>query len=473
MIEDQPPDRELIRRSLTKFTDLALDVKEAGSMAEAAESLAKYHFDLILSDLHLPDSDGAETISSLLKLNLKTPIVVLTGTHQDEQMALGLLRRGVQDYLSKDRITPELLERTIRYALERYGREQRELAASEERLQRVIQESSQGMMIVDAEGVVRLVNEAAERLLGKNKKQLLGQVFELPQGTRPISEIEEVNSRREAVWVELRFVPIQWEGVPMNLVCCLDITERRRQDRIKNDFVGAISHELRSPLAALNLAIHQLSTEAAGPLTQKQGEMVQKAQNSIERLGNLVNNLLDFSRLQPGVSKPKLNRSDMGPILQEVVKNFAPRSAARGLAFTSDFPSETLPVFIDPHLIAKVLSHLLENALRHASSLVELRAIQDKGGIQVTVANDGPPIPSWEQSRLFTSFEQIDRPAGGPGYQGVGLGLAIARSIIDQHGGKIWVESVPGQKVRFHFYLPKDTESGELPANHVQPLPSH
>jgi two-component system, NtrC family, sensor histidine kinase KinB len=219
-----------------------------------------------------------------------------------------------------------------------------------------------------------------------------------------------------------------------------DVTRLMRFDELKNDLVATVAHELRTPLTSLRMAVHLCLEEAAGPLTEKQAELLHAAREDCERLQTIVDDLLDLSRMQSG-------RVEVSPVSLSP-KALVEAAAADTKAIVT-VVEPILPVLADPERISLVLHNLLQNAARY-SEHVELRVEPIGPRVRFSVTDRGPGVPAEYRERIFDKFFRIPGAKG----EGIGLGLYISREIVQAHGGEIGVEDAPGGGSRFWFSLP-------------------
>ena len=224
-------------------------------------------------------------------------------------------------------------------------------------------------------------------------------------------------------------------------------------ERLRDEFVGTVSHELRSPLAIIKWSIGHLKDGLAGSVKEEK-EVIAGIFRNCERLERMVNDVLDLSRLESGKATVNRRPIDLVPILQETVQNFQKSAAKNHVVLEADLPPILPDLHADPDMVMQLVANLLDNAIRFAKGKVQIKAGVEGNSLQVSVIDDGPGIAEGDLKRLFSKFEQITRPAGPTGYKGTGLGLAICKEIIQQHGGRIWAESVVGEGAQFHFTLP-------------------
>jgi two-component system, NtrC family, sensor histidine kinase KinB len=230
-----------------------------------------------------------------------------------------------------------------------------------------------------------------------------------------------------------------------------DVTRLMRFDELKNDLVATVAHEFRTPLTSLRMAIHLCAGEVVGPLTEKQADLMATAQQDCERLQSIVDDLLDLSRIQSG--RLQLSLSTVAPheLVHAALEEHRSEANAAGIALAS-LAGEHLPqVSVDRERIALVLSNLVANALKHTpGGAVEVTAVEGEGSVRFEVKDHGAGIAPEYHERIFEKFFRVPgAPAGG-----VGLGLYLAREIVEAHGGRIGVESAPGLGSRFWFTVP-------------------
>jgi signal transduction histidine kinase len=236
-----------------------------------------------------------------------------------------------------------------------------------------------------------------------------------------------------------------------------DVTRLMRFDELKNDLVATVAHEFRTPLTSLRMAIHLCVEEAAGPLGEKQADLLITARQDCERLQAIVDDLLDLSRIQSG--RVELQRLPVRAraLLEEAAAAAREAAAGAGLALTVRSGASGEEVLADAERMALVLSNLVSNALRHTErgGTVTLSALPTGDRVRFEVADSGEGIPAEYLDRIFDRFFSVPgRRAGG-----VGLGLYLVREIVAAHGGEVGVRSTPGEGSCFWFTLPLATTS--------------
>lgn len=242
-------------------------------------------------------------------------------------------------------------------------------------------------------------------------------------------------------------------------------------DRAHTDLMAMVSHDLRTPLAAIKEAVSLLSETAAGQLDERQLRYLTVAREEIDRLNRMIDNLIEVSRIDSGEVALHFEALDLPELLSTATESLSLLARKRNLIVVTDIPSRLPPVIGDRDRLLRVLVNLLDNAIKYsppggtiridvetaspgAGVLVKEGTLADTGHVQVTVANDGNGIPAELLDRVFGKFERVD-----PQVPGVGLGLAIVRSIVELHHGRVWAESTLDAKTRFRFTLPTGRDS--------------
>lgn len=238
-----------------------------------------------------------------------------------------------------------------------------------------------------------------------------------------------------------------------------DLQAARESDRLKDQFVSAVSHDLRTPLTAIRGYLEFLEEGLGGPLTPEQARYVQQVDRNARRLEFLVSDLLDFARLEAGTFRLTLEEGDFVGRLEAVADTFAPMAKSAGIRLLVDLPSAPLQLPLDAQRIDQVLSNLVSNALRFTSAggTIAVRAQVEGDWLRCEVADTGEGIAKEDLPQLFHRFSQLESGIRKPG--GTGLGLSICKAIIEAHGGEIGVTSELGSGSVFWFTLPRGAGS--------------
>ncbi|HET7904722.1 MAG TPA: ATP-binding protein [Candidatus Eisenbacteria bacterium] len=233
--------------------------------------------------------------------------------------------------------------------------------------------------------------------------------------------------------------------------------ERTKElDRLKSEFVAVVSHEVRTPLTSIKGSLELLGDERFLTMPPPQKELLGICQANTERLITLINDILDFSKLEASKLPMAMESVEVRPVLVEAVENIRSLAAQKGVAIDIRVDDSVGRVEADPMRLGQVVTNLVGNAIKFSpdNGHVEVFASGNEGEVTVSVKDYGRGIAPRDQARLFQRFAQLDssttRKAGG-----TGLGLVISKGIIEQHGGKIWVESALEQGSTFSFSLPR------------------
>lgn len=221
----------------------------------------------------------------------------------------------------------------------------------------------------------------------------------------------------------------------------------------QEEFVGEFAHELRTPLSVIKGALGLLreSLPAAGA---EQGELVEMCQAHCQRMARLVENMLALSRLASPRGAFRIAAVDIADSARDRARAFRLIERERAVEIVERYQPGLARLSADPDLVAELIDNLLSNALRFARTRVTLSAASDRGGVRVTVSDDGPGIPPGALEGAFDAFSRAGRAAQPDGYRGTGLGLAICRRIVARHRGSIRVDSSTDAGTRISFALP-------------------
>jgi two-component system, OmpR family, phosphate regulon sensor histidine kinase PhoR len=233
-----------------------------------------------------------------------------------------------------------------------------------------------------------------------------------------------------------------------------DVSELRRLQRIRAEFIDNLSHELRTPLTTISLLAETAARDAASA-SPKLRERIAKIEVETGHLIQMVNELLDLSRIESGAATVLLDDVDMVKLARASAERLRPFAERQGLRLEFDLPDKVSPVRGDEDRLGQVLVNLLHNAVKFSPNGGAITVgVREEGGEVVTWVRDpGVGVPAADQARIFERFYKVDR-ARVRGRGGTGLGLSIARHVVETHGGRIWVESVEGVGSTFSFAIP-------------------
>jgi len=332
----------------------------------------------------------------------------------------------------------------------------------------VIRSVAEGLLVVDAQGKVVMMNPAAERLLGMTRKDKIGkpineslkeeQLLSLVKDSKSNDgkEIELVSQNQEtSKTIRASSAVIENEnGQTVGMVSVLsDITKQKEIDRLKASFVANVTHELRTPLVSIDKAITFLLSNTGNELSANQQQFLSIASRNCKRLSLLINDLLDLSKLEAGKMTVVLAPCRIDQVINESIEGLNAWAAAKSVKIISSVAPSLPPVKIDPDKVIQVLNNLIGNAIKFTPNdgkiTVEAK-LHNNQEIVVSVQDTGEGIPENELKNVFDKFYQTGERVATD-VSGTGIGLSIAKEIVQLHGGKIWAESEPGQGARFSF----------------------
>jgi PAS domain S-box-containing protein len=234
-----------------------------------------------------------------------------------------------------------------------------------------------------------------------------------------------------------------------------DVNDRKKLERMKNDFISVVSHELRTPLTSIHGSLALILGGVAGELPEKVRTLAGIASKNSERLVRLVNDILDIEKIEQGTMLFRPSRVELMPLVEQSVENN--RAYAQQLSVEIRIAAAAQArIWADSDRLQQVLANLLSNAAKHSprGGIVDVKVQRDGGLVCVSVSDQGKGIPPEFQPRIFEKFAQADtsstRQKGG-----TGLGLSISKAIVDRHGGRLWFETAPGAGATFAFELPE------------------
>ncbi len=234
-----------------------------------------------------------------------------------------------------------------------------------------------------------------------------------------------------------------------------DVTEVRRLEAVRRDFVANVSHELKTPLTSIVGYAETLAAEAAEGGGTDTGRFAQTILDNARRMQRLVDDLLDLSRIESGGWQPHPAVVDVAAAARDAFAPFADRAAGAGVTFETTVPPEATHVVVDPEALREIFTNLFDNSLRHTPGGGRLRVTAElaDGGITVAVGDTGSGIPGEHLPRIFERFYRVD-PGRSRAQGGTGLGLAIVKHLVEAHGGRVTAESTLGRGTTIRSTFP-------------------
>ncbi len=373
VVDDEKEIRGFLSKALTRLGGFKVELAESGE--DALQKIEREPFDLVLTDLKMPNMDGLQLISEIGKSKPETLTMMMTG-HGTIDSALEAMKRGASDYLMKPLNLDELMVRI-------------------------------GKVLDEKQRFVRLRDFA--------------------------DQLERANQ------------------------------ELRRIDSMKSEFVSVASHELRTPLAAIKNAVQLVLKGTAGKINENQEKFLSMAERNINRLTNILNDLLNLSRIESGKIELKFENIGLKGIIELTVSSLRPHADGKSIKIDLEINEQLPAVYGDPEKIEQILTNLIGNAIKFTPEggriLITARTLtrNEEGGhgdsVAVSVSDTGIGIPSEHLDSIFEKFRQVEGSLQRS-VSGTGLGLAITKGLVEAHQGKIWVESEAGKGSTFTFTLP-------------------
>lgn len=341
----------------------------------------------------------------------------------------------------------------------------------------ILDSLARGILVTDRSWSVRYANRflaetlgcAREHFLGKNLMDLArefsvreasGEFLRVLQSITAVPPAEIVSVIFPVLIPKRKFLRIIVQ--PFNpdsgatasqgyLFLFADATQEGEIDEMKNDFISVASHEMRTPMTSIKGSLELLLGGYAGELPAEATELLGISLTAVDRLVRLINDLLDISKIESGKMELHLDRHDVGDIVRRATRSLRALAETHRVSIQVDQPEALPAVMADRDRLDQIVTNLLSNALKYSppDSVVRVRIGKFGQTIRVTVTDEGPGIPKDQLERVFDRFMQLQGAK-----KGTGLGLTICRALIEQHRGRIWVDSEPGHGASFNFDLP-------------------
>ena len=417
-------------------------------------------------------------------LSLLFMVMMLILVRRLYEATLGSLRLRFENsdlvaVLAREKAATEDLNRDLRREIGERARVEDGLRESEARLRSVVDNVLDGIITMDERGGLESMNAAAERIFGYTAAEVAGRHFRmlLPESERDEYEgyVEgyAVSGKQRMLGFGLEIAGLRRNGsvFPMELAVSgivlsrkhmligivRDMTERKRMELMKSRFISAVSHELRTPLTALVGSLGLLAEGVGGELSERGKSLLDIARNNTARLTRLVGDVVDLDDVQRGTLSLDLRHVNLADLASRAVEEARSLAATSGVALTGGSGLDTAPVYADSTRIIHVIDHLIANAVRFSphEGMVEVAVEEAGGDFRVVVTDHGPGIPDNVRDRLFHVFSPLVEDSGSSLPGGAGLGLGVARAIVEAHGGSIGFDAGSGSATRFYFDLPQ------------------
>jgi signal transduction histidine kinase len=399
----------------------------------------------------------AAVVGALLALGFASKVARPLVRLRDAAQAIARGERPALDQRGRDEVGDlaralRMVDENLSHRLGQLERERSEMAA-------LISSMVEGVVACDARGAVTTLNPAARRLLG------------LGPDEDPPSALELLRHRaaREAVEATLiggataeheiehdgRTILLVGQALPAGgaVFALHDVTELKRLETVRRDFVANVSHELKTPLTVVRGYAETLLKD--DPPIDIRGGFLQTMLDNTRRMQRLIDDLLDLSRIESRSWRPERDRVELAPLVAEVWETLRRRAGEAGVTLVTGLAPGTETVDADPEALRQILINVLENAVRHTphGGRIDVRAARDGAATRIEIADTGTGIPGQHLPRIFERFYRVD-PARSREMGGTGLGLAIVKHLVEAHGGRVEAESTLGAGTTIRLLLP-------------------
>ncbi len=348
------------------------------------------------------------------------------------------------------------------------------IVAEKQRSEAIIYSLSDGIIVVDDQLHIVAINPVAAAIFGTKPELAQGRhCLEIIDDRTLYSQLQSVaesqtpampagtNAKCAELTIEKGSIEhYQYLATPVTtednrrlgvVLLLQNVTNLKQLDQLKSEFVMTASHELRTPLTGMAMSIDLLTETAKIKLSENEQELLQTAQEDVERLRDLVNDLLDLSKIESGKLEMEKTTTDPGSLVEKAIELLKIQAEDKQVKIINQTAGNLPKVEADFNKVTWVMTNLIANALRYAKETIEVVTRRHGTWISIAVVDDGPGIDPAYQQKIFDKFVQVktEKDVGG-----TGLGLAICKEIIKAHGGTIWVDSTPGHGSTFTFTLP-------------------
>ena len=469
IIDDEPRIRDAC---LMVLSDKGFDVAAAPDGEQGLQMIKETHYDIVLVDLMMPTISGFDVLSEVRKNHPDTVVIVITG-YATLEHSIEAMKKGAFDFIPKP-FTPDQLRAVVDKSL-RYTSALQDIADSKSRLGVMVNRLTDGVMTTDARKLIVQVNPAflhmieyhGEDVVGhhvneiihdQNLLEAIDEALNMPPDTSTeITKEIQITTNSEEKSFNARCAPFRGRMKEnLGTVTVLhDITAMKKMDQMKADFFSMVSHEIRSPMNSLLMQLKNINDGLAGPVTEKQQEILSRAADKILNLNNLVSELLDLSRIESGLISHEKEQLDMGQLLAGQISFHSPYGTEKQISIHFDCQDDLPSILANRQNMEEVCSNLITNAIKYSpvGSTIKISATVENEYLKLQFADTGFGISSDDLEKIFTRFYRV-KDSNTRQIQGTGLGLAIVKSIIEAHHGRISVTSEVGKGTTFTVLLP-------------------
>lgn len=508
LIVDDEADIALILK--LQLEDAGYATSRARDGVEALEILKRERFSLVLLDIKLPKLDGIGVLERLEPSRRDVAVVMMTA-HGSENVAVECMKKGALDYIAKPFSAEDLLNKVDR-ALEfnrnrkEIHRLQRQLEEERKKMEAILRGMADMLVAVDGDGRVISLNRAAEEAFGVDKGASVGMpvqdlvMADLPPERLPCRIVLETRTPCLDVTYSVRsrerIIPVLSSATPLfgasgaligSMEILRDISHLKALEKEREEFVGMLTHDLKTPLTAVVGSVDLVREGRLGPVNGEQKEYLESAVESCGEMVEMIDTLLDVYRFESGKMVLAFTEEDFGGLVRKAAASFRSLAERSGIRFTITC-ADTLPlVRVDRTKVVRLFGNLFSNSFKFTpeGGMVEVTVelLEDARSIAqhitpgtypmyglptqgsfllARVRDTGIGIPADALGTIFDKFVQAKHRRAGK-TKGSGLGLAFCRKVMDAHGGYIWVESEVGKGSTFTVLFPFVAEDTRLP----------
>ena len=482
VVDDEASIREGSKRILER---MGFGVFKAANGEEGLSIIVSQDISIVLLDLKMPGIDGMEVLQRIKEIDKKILVIVITGFATLET-AIEAMKRGAYDFIPKPfepdqlRIVVNRARETIRLQLETEKLEKErqrtlmDLGMEKSRIRTIIESLPNGLLVTNPKGQVVLMNPAFKNLFGVSSgaspnepvssyitdEELCRLVMDISKGKYiDFGDIPTYEfSLGPDKYLLARSQPVLGEKNEClgAVVTFVDITTMKVLDRLKNEFVAKVTHELRSPLSTIHEQITQVIKDSTVEESEKDQYILSRAKEKTQGLISLIGDLLDISRIESGSAQidPKSIRLD--ELLKSIVDFLNSRAKSKNQTLELILPEDSLPEFkTDPMALESIFGNLITNAINYTQEggKITVRAEKTLGTVLVHIIDNGYGIDAKYLDKIFDKFYRVKNDKTRY-ITGTGLGLSIVRGLVESIGGSITVDSTPGVGSTFSVVLP-------------------
>ncbi len=356
---------------------------------------------------------------------------------------------------------------------------------SEEKVRGILENLPAAVVLINRSGCIEFMNRTAYEMTAYDKTFDLSEIraaslFSFCSEPFQMQQLKDLIAKEQSVFESLlssnfgEHIPcdtslsmLTSEGEQSCLVILLDARIKHELERTKREFVAMVTHDLKSPLSSILTVLASFSEGRSGALTDQGRAAAIRAENECMRLIKLIQELLDIEKVKAGKFQIHAKNTSIAVTIQSAIKAVDQLAALHDVTIAVTAPS-SLICYYDGARIIQVLVNLLDNAIKYANPGSEVSVLVLDGGdsAQISITNKGKTIPAAKLCNVFERFEQLDQ-SDASDKRGTGLGLAICKTLIEEHGGKIWASSSEPDGTTFAFTLPKESASSDAPSREL------